>query len=74
MGRLATVWREILGLFIDDGSLAAAILAWLAGGMICIRFFNVAPAGEAFILATGFVLLLGENVERTARKTSRGKS
>lgn len=73
MGWLSTVWREFIGLFIDDGRFAGAILAWLAGGMICIRVFNVSPAGEAFILAAGFVLLLAENVERTAREAGKVK-
>ena len=30
MSMLATIAKELLGLFVDDGSLALAILAWVA--------------------------------------------
>jgi hypothetical protein len=68
MGWLSTARRELIGLFIDDGSFALAILAWVLGGVICIHVFAVPPAIEGFLLAAGFALLLAENVERTARK------
>jgi hypothetical protein len=68
MDWLSTARRELIGLFIDDGSFALGILAWVIGGAICIHVFNVPPAVEGFLLAAGFVLLLAENVERTARK------
>jgi hypothetical protein len=64
---MITARRELVGLFIDDGSFALAILAWLLGGVFCIHVFAVPPVVEGIILASGFVLLLGENVERTAR-------
>lgn len=67
MGALSTAWRELVGLFIDDGSFALAILAWVLGGVICIRVLGIPPADEGFLLAAGLALLLAENVERTAR-------
>jgi hypothetical protein len=67
MGWLSTARRELIGLFIDDGSFALGILAWVVGGVICIRVFAVPPAVEGFLLAAGLALLLAENVERTAR-------
>jgi hypothetical protein len=73
MGWPVSAWRELIGLFIDDGSLAAAILAWLAGGIICIHVLDVPPAIEAFILVAGWLLLLAENIERTARKAGKRK-
>ena len=66
MGWLAIAWRELIGLFIDDGSLALAILAWLLGGAVCVRL-GLPPIAEGVILAAGFVLLLAENVGRSAR-------
>jgi hypothetical protein len=71
MNWLLGIWRELVALFVDDGSFAAAILAWLAGGFICLRVFELAPATEGIILAIGFILLLAENVERTARNADR---
>ena len=67
MGWLATAWRELIGLFIDDGSLALAILAWLLVGALCIRLLGVPPTAEGVLLAAGLALLLAENVGRTAR-------
>jgi hypothetical protein len=64
---IGTALRELIALFVDDGSFAAALLAWLAGAVICLRFFDVPPAAEGIILALGFACLLAENVERTAR-------
>ena len=29
MGWIRTVWDEVFGLFVDDGSYAVAILAWI---------------------------------------------
>jgi hypothetical protein len=68
---LSTAWRELVGLFIDDGSFALAILAWVVGSVICIHVFAVPPVVEGFLLAAGLVLLLAENVERTAGEASR---
>ena len=63
-----TVRDELIALFIDDGSFAAAILAWLAGGVICLRLLQVPPETEAIVLAIGFGLLLAENVARSAHR------
>ena len=67
MSWVVTARRELVGLFIDDGSLALAILAWLFGSILCVHILDLPPVAEGIILAGGFVLLLGENIERTAR-------
>ena len=69
-GRIEAAWREVLALFVDDGSLAAAIMAWLVGGALCLRLFHVPPEAEALLLAIGFGLLLAENVDRSAREAA----
>jgi hypothetical protein len=71
MGGLRTIRDELIGLFVDDGSFAAAILAWLVGGFICLRLLQVPPEVEAIVLALGFGLLLAENVIRSARGAGR---
>jgi hypothetical protein len=68
---IGTALRELIALFVDDGSCAAALLAWLAGAVICLRFLELAPAAEGIILALGFACVLAENVERTARAAGR---
>jgi hypothetical protein len=56
--------RELLGLFSEDGSLALAVIAWLAGAAICIHLIGVDPRLESFLVPAGVVLLLAENVDR----------
>jgi len=58
----------IIALFVEDESFAAAILAWLAGGAICLRFFHLPPAAEGVLLVVGLVVLLAENIDRTSRE------
>lgn len=67
---ISTVRRELVGLFVEDGRFALAVLAWLAGSAICIHLIGVDPAVEGLLLAAGFILLLAENVDRTARQAS----
>ena len=68
MSMLVAVARELLGLFVDDGSLALAILAVVMLAAISIALIPDAP------LVTGAVLLLGclgvllANVARAARR------
>lgn len=67
MSTFILVVRELIGLFIDDGSLAIAIAAVVALAL------GVAAAGGP-ALVTGSVLFLGplivllENISRTVRK------
>jgi hypothetical protein len=68
MSMLVAVFRKLTGLFVDDGSLALAILAIV--GLASI-FAGLMPS---FPLATGAVLLFGcvgvlfENVARFVRR------
>jgi hypothetical protein len=66
MSAIKTVLSELLALFVDDGSLVLAVIAWTLGGAICLRTHLLAPASEAVLLAIGIALLLAENVGRTA--------
>ena len=61
------VIHELLGMFIDDGSLAIAILAWLAivAGLQALDV--VAPTYMGALLFLGLALVLIENVLRRAR-------
>jgi hypothetical protein len=68
MKTLIAILREVAGLFVDDGSLAFAILA-----VVGIAIF-LAIVLKASALAVGLVLLCGsaavliENVMRTVRR------
>ena len=61
------MFAELLGLFVDDGSFVLTIIAWVLGGVICLRGQLVDPGFEAALLFLGIAVILLENVERTAR-------
>jgi hypothetical protein len=71
MAWFAIICEGVIELFVPDESFVAGLLAWLVGGWICLQIFHVDPIAEGILLAAGFVLLLAENVERTAREFRR---
>lgn len=68
MTTLSAVIKELLGLFIDDGSLALAILAWVAivAGLTSLSIVPAIAGGA--LLFTGLAVILIENVLRRSRK------
>ena len=64
---LKTIWSEFIGLFVDDGSLAVAVLAvaWLL-----LPRLPLPPALPPAILFVGLALILVESVLRRARQGS----
>jgi hypothetical protein len=66
MRALASLFKEIAGLFVDDGSLALAVLVWLA---LVALLDRLAPAGwDGAVLFLGLAALFGENTRRAARR------
>ena len=67
MGALGTALRRLVGLFVDDGSLALAvvILLFLAG--LAVRLWPAGGGWLALLLALGLLAILAENVLRTGR-------
>jgi hypothetical protein len=70
MQRLRSVVREIVGLFVDDGSFAVAILVWLAVVLVLSR---VVAEGRwlGCGLFVGLAVVLVESVLRSARRRSK---
>ncbi len=68
MSWLKTIWTEAYALFVDDVSLALAILAWL--GLCAVLFhFAVAPGPwRGPLLFVGLAVIFVENTLRRARK------
>ena len=66
---LRSVLAELFGMFVDDGSLALAILAWVAV-IAAVQSLAAVPASMiGILLFLGLALLLLENVMRRARKS-----
>ena len=67
MTLLSTILTETLGLFVDDGSLALAILAWVAIIAGLLQIAAPSPALAGGLLFVGLIVILIENVMRRAR-------
>ncbi len=67
MRLLKTIAMELLGLFVDDGTLVAAVLVWVLAVAIALRAGFLDPAIGAALLGIGLAVLLTENVIRSAR-------
>lgn len=69
---LRTAFRELFGLFVEDGSLAVAILAWLGVVWLLLPRAGAFSQWSGPILFAGLACILAENTLRSARKSSRG--
>src|SRR5216683_3577833 len=68
---LRTICREILGLFVDDGSFAVAILVWLGVVWILSRHLGPGSVLGTVTLSAGLVLILVESAVRFAKHRRR---
>jgi len=68
MKMLSTIARELFGLFVDDGSLAQAIVVLLAVIALLAREEFIDISYVAVLLVAGSIIVLVENVVRSARK------
>ncbi|HLI12171.1 MAG TPA: hypothetical protein VKY65_11285 [Alphaproteobacteria bacterium] len=70
MSWLATISRELFGLFVDEPGFSAAILGWI----IVATLLLPALGGNAWagpLLFAGCAAILVENVHRAARRARR---
>ncbi|HZZ03345.1 hypothetical protein [Paraburkholderia sp.] len=69
---LQAIIRELIGLFVDDGSLVFAVLGWVALCALALRHVALPPYGQAAVLVLGLAVILAENVVRSARRGRAG--
>lgn len=69
MKMLNTIGRELFGLFVDDGSLALAILALLGSVALLMHEAPMDTGLAAVALVAGTILVLVENVVRASRQS-----
>ena len=62
--------RELVGLFVEDGSLALGIIAVVAAAAI-LSILGISPVAVGFVLLLGCVAVLVENILRARRNASR---
>ncbi|MGN6702220.1 MAG: COG4280 domain-containing protein [Burkholderiaceae bacterium] len=65
-GWLAEAWQELVGLFVDDGSLAVGVLIWVAVAWAGAREVTFAMSVAASLFFAGFALLLCASATRAA--------
>jgi hypothetical protein len=68
MNWLKNIFREIFGLFVDDGSFALAILLWLAVVRWATPRLNIPSSMTGVILFVGLALILAESATRYSRR------
>ena len=70
---VTTAVRKLVGLFIDDGTLAAVVLVWIAiCGLLQPILEQVLPWLGA-MLFLGLALILFENAMRAAKRRSKAR-
>ena len=70
MNWLRQAARELWGLFVEDGSLAVAILLWV--GLTAFVLAALLPASwKGPVVFAGLAIILVENVLRTAKRLSK---
>jgi hypothetical protein len=65
---LKNIFREVFGLFVDDGSFALAILIWLAVVRWATSRLNIPSGITGVILFAGLALILAESATRYSRR------
>lgn len=65
---LKAIVREILGLFVDDGSFALAIIIWLGFAWQILPRLTAGHTWNGVILFAGLSLILIESVWRRSRQ------
>ncbi len=67
---IGAIVRQLIGLFVDDGFLAAAILAAVAAAT-ALALFDAAPAWVGLVLTLALPAGLAANVAMTVRRARR---
>jgi hypothetical protein len=68
MRTLIAILREVANLFVDDGSLALAILAVVAIAAFLAIVLKVSALAVGLVLLGGCAAVLIENIMRTVRR------
>jgi len=72
MNILKIAFKELVGMFIDDGALASLALLLIIAVALLVKWSLLSSSIAAGLLIVGCLLILAESVARAARKkTSR---
>ena len=65
---LKTIFGELIGLFIEDGSFAVAIVVWLGLVWFVLPRVSLPPVLQGPVLFAGLLAILLESALRAARR------
>jgi len=68
---IAGIGRELIGLIIDDGSLAVGTVLWIALSGLLFAAGAVPGEWRGLMLCLGLAVILGENAWRGAGRIGR---
>jgi len=66
MNLLKSVWKEAIGLFVDDELLAGLCVALIAVATVAVLWLTIPPLVAGVVLLIGCILILGWSVARAA--------
>ena len=66
MNWLKSIWSELIGLFVDDGSFAVAILLWLLICWLVLPRLGFPAILSPAILFAGLIVILAQSAVRRA--------
>ena len=67
MKLLAAIWSELIGMFVDDGSLALHAVILIAATTAAVKLLGLPPLGGAVLLLAGAIGILVASLWRAAR-------
>ncbi len=68
MKLLQQIWHELIGMFIDDGALAAQVAIMVAAITAAVKLAGVPPLWAAAALVPGCLAILAASIQRAPRK------
>lgn len=68
---LKIAFKELTGMFIDDGALALFSLLLVLGVGLAVETTLIGPTAGAVLLVAGCLVILAESVMRAARRKFR---
>jgi Flp pilus assembly protein TadB len=66
MNLFKAVWKEAIGLFVDDELLAGLCVALIAVATVAVLWLTMPPLVAGAVLLIGCILILGWSVGRAA--------
>lgn len=68
MKLIVTAFKQLIGLFVEDGTLALLLIIWVGIAAMVLPRVPINSSWNATILFVGCVIILVENVIRAGRR------